>query len=203
MCVAYLCVAIMKCMLQQVSILPGLPVGANGLTKGLIFFFNPPVSQGVVRRRCGSNGFWETEDSGQVWRDMTQCEEEKEVTNQEVERLQFIQLGGYIFWNPHRIVETVFNALWWYETVICEDGLWRCGFVFTAVVQATDGELPDVVYCRLFFVFLHASDSSYHSAELSVSWITGQITCCMISRYQLDTPPKIFNIHNNFILLLY
>lgn len=84
-------------MLQQVSILPGLPVGANGLTKGLIFFFYPPVSQGVVRRRCGSNGFWETEDSGQVWRDMTQCEEEKEVTNQEVERLQFIQLGGYIF----------------------------------------------------------------------------------------------------------
>ncbi|KAM7381806.1 hypothetical protein PAMA_012589 [Pampus argenteus] len=42
------------------------------------------VSQGVVRRRCGADGFWETEDSGKVWRDMTQCEEEKEVTSQEL-----------------------------------------------------------------------------------------------------------------------
>uniref|UniRef100_A0A3Q4AF36 Glucagon receptor b n=1 Tax=Mola mola TaxID=94237 RepID=A0A3Q4AF36_MOLML len=42
------------------------------------------VSQGVVRQRCGSDGLWEREDSGQVWRDMTQCEEEKEVTSQEV-----------------------------------------------------------------------------------------------------------------------
>lgn len=78
-----------------------------------------------------------------------------------------------------------------------------CGFVFTAVVQATDGELPDVVYCRLFFVSLHASDSSNHSAELPVSWITGQISCCMISMiwYQLDTAPKICSIHNNYALL--
>nr|XP_043870265.1 glucagon receptor-like isoform X2 [Solea senegalensis] len=42
------------------------------------------VSQGVVRRRCGSDGAWEREDSGQVWRDMSQCEEEKEVTSQEL-----------------------------------------------------------------------------------------------------------------------
>uniref|UniRef100_A0A3P8SCN3 Gastric inhibitory polypeptide receptor n=1 Tax=Amphiprion percula TaxID=161767 RepID=A0A3P8SCN3_AMPPE len=42
------------------------------------------VSQGVVRRRCGSDGLWEREQSGQVWRDMTQCEEEKEVVSQEV-----------------------------------------------------------------------------------------------------------------------
>ncbi|XP_041819328.1 glucagon receptor-like [Chelmon rostratus] len=42
------------------------------------------VSQGVVRRRCGSDGLWEREDSGQVWRDMTQCEEEEEVTSQEL-----------------------------------------------------------------------------------------------------------------------
>lgn len=132
---------------------------------------------------------------------MTQCEEEKEVTNQEVERLKCIQLGGYRFWNPHCIVETVFNGLWLYEAVICEDGLWWCGFIFTAVVQATDGELPDVVYCRLFFVSLHASDGSHHSAELSVNWITGQITCCMISIYQLYSPLKIFSISNNFILL--
>ncbi|TKS89948.1 WD repeat-containing protein 90 [Collichthys lucidus] len=41
------------------------------------------VSQGVVRRRCSVDGHWETEDSGQVWRDRTQCEEEKEVTSQE------------------------------------------------------------------------------------------------------------------------
>ncbi|XP_051795608.1 glucagon receptor-like isoform X1 [Acanthochromis polyacanthus] len=42
------------------------------------------VSQGVVRRRCGSDGLWEREQSGQVWRDMTQCEEEKEVASQEL-----------------------------------------------------------------------------------------------------------------------
>uniref|UniRef100_A0A668RZU9 Gastric inhibitory polypeptide receptor n=1 Tax=Oreochromis aureus TaxID=47969 RepID=A0A668RZU9_OREAU len=42
------------------------------------------VSQGVVRRRCGYDGHWEREDNGQVWRDMTQCEEEKEVASQEV-----------------------------------------------------------------------------------------------------------------------
>ncbi|KAI3365641.1 hypothetical protein L3Q82_010722 [Scortum barcoo] len=42
------------------------------------------VSQGVVRRRCGPDGLWEGDDSGQVWRDMTQCEEEKEVTSQEL-----------------------------------------------------------------------------------------------------------------------
>ncbi|KAM7370932.1 hypothetical protein PAMP_010441 [Pampus punctatissimus] len=42
------------------------------------------VSQGVVRRRCGTDGLWETEDGGKVWRDMTQCEEEKEVTSQEL-----------------------------------------------------------------------------------------------------------------------
>ncbi|TMS22208.1 WD repeat-containing protein 90 [Larimichthys crocea] len=38
---------------------------------------------GVVRRRCSVDGHWEIEDSGQVWRDKTQCEEEKEVTSQE------------------------------------------------------------------------------------------------------------------------
>uniref|UniRef100_A0A3Q1IMQ7 Glucagon receptor-like n=1 Tax=Anabas testudineus TaxID=64144 RepID=A0A3Q1IMQ7_ANATE len=42
------------------------------------------VSQGVVRQRCGFDGLWEKEDSGQVWRDMTQCEEEKEITSQEL-----------------------------------------------------------------------------------------------------------------------
>ncbi|KAM8729385.1 glucagon receptor-like [Acanthopagrus schlegelii] len=42
------------------------------------------VSHSVVLRRCGSDGLWERDDSGQVWRDMTQCEEEKEVTSQEL-----------------------------------------------------------------------------------------------------------------------
>uniref|UniRef100_A0A672FUF9 Glucagon receptor n=1 Tax=Salarias fasciatus TaxID=181472 RepID=A0A672FUF9_SALFA len=36
------------------------------------------VAQGVVRRRCGPDGLWETEENGQVWRDKSQCEEEKE-----------------------------------------------------------------------------------------------------------------------------
>ncbi|KAF3853464.1 hypothetical protein F7725_014152 [Dissostichus mawsoni] len=35
------------------------------------------VSQGAVRRLCGSDGLWERGDNGQVWRDMTQCEEEE------------------------------------------------------------------------------------------------------------------------------
>lgn len=52
------------------------------MTEGLTVFC--PVSQGVVRRRCGYDGHWEREDNGQVWRDMTQCEEEKEVASQEV-----------------------------------------------------------------------------------------------------------------------
>ncbi|CAJ1080872.1 glucagon-like peptide 1 receptor [Xyrichtys novacula] len=42
------------------------------------------VSQGVVQRRCGSDGLWERDQHGQVWRDMTQCEEEKEVMSQEL-----------------------------------------------------------------------------------------------------------------------
>uniref|UniRef100_A0A667Y1M7 Glucagon receptor b n=1 Tax=Myripristis murdjan TaxID=586833 RepID=A0A667Y1M7_9TELE len=42
------------------------------------------VSKGVVRRRCGADGLWAREEDGQVWRDMTQCEEEKEVASQEV-----------------------------------------------------------------------------------------------------------------------
>ncbi|XP_061564088.1 glucagon receptor-like [Cololabis saira] len=42
------------------------------------------VSKGVVRRRCGFDGLWEREDNGQVWRDMSQCKEEKEVTSQEL-----------------------------------------------------------------------------------------------------------------------
>uniref|UniRef100_H3D5K6 Glucagon receptor b n=1 Tax=Tetraodon nigroviridis TaxID=99883 RepID=H3D5K6_TETNG len=41
------------------------------------------VSQGVVHRRCGSDGLWERDDSGNVWRDKSQCEEEEEVTSQE------------------------------------------------------------------------------------------------------------------------
>ncbi|KAM9716314.1 glucagon receptor-like [Menidia menidia] len=42
------------------------------------------VSQGVVRRLCGSDGLWARDDSGMVWRDKSQCEEEKEVVSQEL-----------------------------------------------------------------------------------------------------------------------
>uniref|UniRef100_A0A3Q3AZG6 Glucagon receptor-like n=1 Tax=Kryptolebias marmoratus TaxID=37003 RepID=A0A3Q3AZG6_KRYMA len=42
------------------------------------------VSQGSVRRQCGAEGLWQRDDSGQVWRDRSECEEEKEVTSQEV-----------------------------------------------------------------------------------------------------------------------
>uniref|UniRef100_A0A674NQ92 Gastric inhibitory polypeptide receptor n=1 Tax=Takifugu rubripes TaxID=31033 RepID=A0A674NQ92_TAKRU len=45
------------------------------------------VSQGVVRRRCGSDGLWERDDSGHVWRDKSQCEEEEEVTSHEVQQM--------------------------------------------------------------------------------------------------------------------
>jgi len=50
----------------------------TGLTASL------PVSKGVVRRQCGSDGLWERDDSGVVWRDKSQCEEEKEVASREV-----------------------------------------------------------------------------------------------------------------------
>lgn len=58
----------------------------SSLRNEQVMTISPAVSQGVVRRRCGSDGLWEREDSGQVWRDMTQCEEEEEVTSQEVGR---------------------------------------------------------------------------------------------------------------------
>ncbi|CAL8285131.1 unnamed protein product [Merluccius merluccius] len=40
------------------------------------------VSQGVVRRVCNSDGRW-LQEGGHVWRDMSQCQEEQEVTSQE------------------------------------------------------------------------------------------------------------------------
>uniref|UniRef100_A0A8C8DLE4 Glucagon receptor n=1 Tax=Oryzias sinensis TaxID=183150 RepID=A0A8C8DLE4_9TELE len=39
------------------------------------------VSKGVVSRLCGFNGQWVKDGSGQVWRDLSQCEEEKEVAS--------------------------------------------------------------------------------------------------------------------------
>ncbi|KAM9773460.1 glucagon receptor-like isoform 4-T4 [Syngnathus typhle] len=42
------------------------------------------VSHGVVLRRCGTDGFWERDEKGHVWRDKSQCEEEKEVASQEM-----------------------------------------------------------------------------------------------------------------------
>uniref|UniRef100_A0A8C5EFB2 Glucagon receptor n=1 Tax=Gouania willdenowi TaxID=441366 RepID=A0A8C5EFB2_GOUWI len=48
------------------------------------------VSKGVVRRRCGSNGFWERDDQGNVWRDISECEEEKLVTSQERNYIFFV-----------------------------------------------------------------------------------------------------------------
>lgn len=50
-----------------------------------------PVSKGVVRRQCGADGVWAREEDGQVWRDMTQCEEEKEVASQEVRPAAFLK----------------------------------------------------------------------------------------------------------------
>lgn len=60
--------------------------------KGLAFC--PAVSQGVVHRHCGSNGLWERDDSGDVWRDKSQCEEEEEITSQEVQQMSLAQ--GFI-----------------------------------------------------------------------------------------------------------
>ncbi|XP_030626043.1 glucagon receptor-like [Chanos chanos] len=42
------------------------------------------VYQGVVRRRCGLDGQWAQEENGQIWRDISQCEEEEEITTQEL-----------------------------------------------------------------------------------------------------------------------
>ncbi|XP_061611570.1 glucagon receptor-like [Phyllopteryx taeniolatus] len=42
------------------------------------------VSHGVVQRQCGTDGLWERDDDGHVWRDKSQCEEDKEVTSQEM-----------------------------------------------------------------------------------------------------------------------
>ncbi|XP_057682250.1 glucagon receptor-like [Corythoichthys intestinalis] len=42
------------------------------------------VSHGMVYRRCGIDGLWERDGDGHVWRDKSECEEEKEVTSQEM-----------------------------------------------------------------------------------------------------------------------
>ncbi|KAJ7984500.1 hypothetical protein DPEC_G00355460 [Dallia pectoralis] len=41
------------------------------------------VSHGIVLRQCGSDGHWVEVENGEVWRDMSQCEEEPEVEFQE------------------------------------------------------------------------------------------------------------------------
>lgn len=46
-----------------------------------------------MRRQCGLDGLWKRDESGHVWRDMTQCEEEKEVTSQEVEHSDVSEFG--------------------------------------------------------------------------------------------------------------
>ncbi|MEQ2272093.1 hypothetical protein XENORESO_014550 [Xenotaenia resolanae] len=51
----------------------------------------PQVSQGSVRRQCGTNGLWETDESGHTWRDISECEEEKEVASQEVQLRSLLQ----------------------------------------------------------------------------------------------------------------
>ncbi|XP_061666468.1 glucagon receptor-like [Syngnathoides biaculeatus] len=42
------------------------------------------VSDGVVRRQCGTGGLWEGDADGHVWRDKSQCDEDKEVTSREM-----------------------------------------------------------------------------------------------------------------------
>lgn len=69
---------------------------------------SPLVSHGVVRRRCGSDGHWEKESNGQVWRDMTQCEEEKEVVSQEV--WQPTQVSSYPLCSVHCTTECFFQG---------------------------------------------------------------------------------------------
>lgn len=42
------------------------------------------VKQGLVSRRCGTDGQWVTVNGSQPWRDYSQCEDELEVTAEEV-----------------------------------------------------------------------------------------------------------------------
>ncbi|XP_046888639.1 glucagon receptor-like [Hypomesus transpacificus] len=42
------------------------------------------VSHGMVLRQCGVNGRWVLNEDGQVWRDMSQCEDEPDVTSYEL-----------------------------------------------------------------------------------------------------------------------
>lgn len=52
---------------------------------------------------------------------------------------------------------------WLWIRLTFKSVLW---FVFTAVVQTNDGELQDVVHCRLLRVPPHSLNSSHHSSEL-------------------------------------
>lgn len=42
------------------------------------------VKHGLVSRRCGTDGQWVTVNGSQPWRDYSQCEDELEVTAEEV-----------------------------------------------------------------------------------------------------------------------
>lgn len=51
---------------------------------GLCWCFMSAVKHGLVSRRCGTDGQWVTVNGSQPWRDYSQCEDELEVTAEEV-----------------------------------------------------------------------------------------------------------------------
>lgn len=60
---------------------PGEGLGDPG---GLCRCFLSAVKHGLVSRRCGPDGQWVTVNGSQPWRDYSQCEDELEVTAEEV-----------------------------------------------------------------------------------------------------------------------
>lgn len=55
-----------------------------GQPEGLCGCFVSTVKHGLVSRRCGTDGQWVTVNGSQPWRDYSQCEDELEVTAEEV-----------------------------------------------------------------------------------------------------------------------
>uniref|UniRef100_A0A3B4XJI6 Glucagon receptor-like n=1 Tax=Seriola lalandi dorsalis TaxID=1841481 RepID=A0A3B4XJI6_SERLL len=106
------------------------------------------VSHGVVRRRCGSDGLWEGENSGQVWRDMTQCEEEKEVTSQEVRQPKCHPARGFICCSCDSSFCVAFTALLKLGKLHCTRNFIHANLFLSFILRAVSVIVKDTMLER-------------------------------------------------------